>query len=276
MSDDIEVRAKEMGWVPQDKWTGPPEKWTEAAAFVEHGETVLPIIRSQYQKSLGELTTVRSELAAEKAARAEIEGSVEELKKFHQEFTANRVKEAREKIIRELAEARRENDTEAEVRLTTDLEELRTTAAQAATEATTKKEPVVERKTELTIDPTTQQWMNENPKFRDDLEWQALSFGVAAKMRQEGNKDTGRAFLDAVAARTEERFGNSGVRRDIVDRTLGSRNSGTNGGGSSSDYNSLPSEAKAQCDKEGAKFIGSKAYPDEASWRKYYVGLYNS
>lgn len=272
--DNVEVRAKEIGWVPQEQYKGDPERWVDASTFVKNSETVLPIIRSQYQKSLGELTNVRTELAAEKAARANLESSVDDLKKFHQEFTGQRVKEARDKLIRDIAEARKAEDPEAEIRLTTQLEDLRETTAAAKAEEKKVVTTTVQR-TEAQPDPVVTAWVAENPWYLNDQGKQDIAVGIGLRLAQQGMK--GRPLMDAIKVQMEAQGHlDTNVRTQHVDRTLGSRATGNNGGGNSSSYESLPADAKAQCDKDGAKFVGSKLYPDINSWRKYFVDLYNA
>lgn len=41
---DYPKEASAMGWVEKARWTGDPNKWTDAQTFVERGEKVLPIV----------------------------------------------------------------------------------------------------------------------------------------------------------------------------------------------------------------------------------------
>jgi hypothetical protein len=50
MSDDVTLKAQEMGWVPQEEWKGDPEKWRPAADFVDRGENILPILKDRVNK----------------------------------------------------------------------------------------------------------------------------------------------------------------------------------------------------------------------------------
>lgn len=44
--DEVEVRARQQGWVPKEEWTGAPEAWRPANIFVDRGE-LLGKIKSQ-------------------------------------------------------------------------------------------------------------------------------------------------------------------------------------------------------------------------------------
>lgn len=49
---DYEAEARSMGWVPEAEWKGErkPSKFLDAKDFVERGETVIPILRSQLER----------------------------------------------------------------------------------------------------------------------------------------------------------------------------------------------------------------------------------
>ena len=50
----IEAQAREMGWVPEDQFRGPQDKWRPADEFVRRGEEILPIVQSQLRKTKAE------------------------------------------------------------------------------------------------------------------------------------------------------------------------------------------------------------------------------
>lgn len=59
-----EVKARQMGWVPQDEWKGDPDKWREADEFVRYGEEHNGILRQQLDKALARLDTIEGEYAS--------------------------------------------------------------------------------------------------------------------------------------------------------------------------------------------------------------------
>ena len=48
--DDIS-KAREMGWLPKDKWRGNPDNWRSAKEFVKRGEDFLPIIKAERNRA---------------------------------------------------------------------------------------------------------------------------------------------------------------------------------------------------------------------------------
>lgn len=60
---DYESEAREIGWVPEADFKGPKEKWKPAQQFVEDGEKILPIVRSQLKRTQEELAKEKAEFA---------------------------------------------------------------------------------------------------------------------------------------------------------------------------------------------------------------------
>lgn len=48
--NEVEERAKRMGWKPQEEYKGDPERWTDAETFVKVGEERLPVMKENYRK----------------------------------------------------------------------------------------------------------------------------------------------------------------------------------------------------------------------------------
>lgn len=273
--ENLEVRAKEMGWVPKEEFKGDPEKWTDAAAFVENGDRVLPILRKNNQVLHGELTTVRGELNTMKAALENSAQVIEDLSTFHKEQLAEKVKETRKNLTAELVAARKDDDVDTEVKVQGELNRL--DAAEAAeTVRREQEDKTVERKVvNPAEDPVFQAWASDNPWFKSDKERRRYADAVARGLREEGDKTTGRAFLDKVTSETEAFFAKQGMNgsRGKAEGSNGPSERGGGGGGKS--YSDLPAEARAQCDKESAKFVGKSAkWPDMKSWQNYYTETY--
>lgn len=60
---DFDAEAREMGWVPETEFKGPADKWKPAQQFVEDGERILPIVRSQNKKLQEKLEKQEAEFA---------------------------------------------------------------------------------------------------------------------------------------------------------------------------------------------------------------------
>ncbi|MDE2106523.1 MAG: hypothetical protein KGL39_55425, partial [Patescibacteria group bacterium] len=88
MSDQtVEERAGAMGWVPQEKFRGDPEKWVDAETFVQRGEQVMPILKHNNEKLQAEIASLKGELGKVTSLFQASQEAVEELKKFNSEAT---------------------------------------------------------------------------------------------------------------------------------------------------------------------------------------------
>lgn len=64
VNPEIEAKALAMGWLPQDRFPGDPNRWTTAEEFVKRGEEYLPFIKSENRKLKNELNELRESIKA--------------------------------------------------------------------------------------------------------------------------------------------------------------------------------------------------------------------
>ncbi len=43
----VEQRARNMGWMPKGAWRGEPDRWVDAATYVDRGERMLPLLQER-------------------------------------------------------------------------------------------------------------------------------------------------------------------------------------------------------------------------------------
>ena len=87
----------------------------------------------------------------------------------------------------------------------------------------------------------------------------------------------GEAFYRRVASEVEKTVNPRG--EPPPNRVEGGRGGSGGGGGGGGQprghtYNDLPADAKAACDSQGKRFVGSVGYKDVAAWRDYYCKQY--
>lgn len=148
---DYEAEARENGWTPKEDFRGEPERWKDAKTFVEDGERILPIVRSQLAKT-------REELARERKAFDE---RVERMEKIQRE-TLDRQKRQHEAELAAVVQRQRHavemGDTAAYDSL--ERERARLSAERIEVPEPPKAEPVdMEAK-----------FRAENPWYGDDFE----------------------------------------------------------------------------------------------------------
>ena len=118
--------------------------------------------------------------------------------------------------------------------------------------------------------PEFREWKEANSDWLEkDKAKTAYAASMAAYVRATTSLE-GREFFAKVSELTEEKFG----RKEPVDRTGAPVTRGGNSGART--YANLPAEAKAACDRQGTKLVGSgRAYKTDAEWRAAYVARYD-
>lgn len=246
---DYESEAKTSGWVPQDQWKGPADRWVDARTFVQRGEQFFPFVQAKLKKSLEKIDV--------------LEGTVNELREgnkqfreFHEQSLA-REKREREKVISELEAARKKAVSEGDG-------EAFAEADRKLQEARSQPQP----KESNGPDPETQAWLNENPWYNSDPTLQAVADGFAGLVKRTKSHLSGKAFLDEVARLTREevphKFQNQ--RRDTVTTEDHTRKTVSNS--KAKTYENLPSDARAACDRFVKTIPGftKEAYLSQYEW----------
>lgn len=272
MSDDIEVRAREQGWVPQDEYRGNPKAWRTAEEFLERGETVLPIIKSQNRRLEADLARVQAENQRLAKLFGASQESIVELQAFHEQNLKDRLAQQKRELAAELAQAREDGDVHAEVDIQTRIAALGKEAPEAkpAPQADPTPTPTPQ------VDPALQSWMQANPWFGTDARRTKEAMGVAQLLEADPANEglTGAAFYSRVSEELARRHTPGGGYAKVG----GGRPSGEGGGGGGgggSGFDSLPPEAKEACRSRERKMVGEgRAFKDTASWQQYYAKVY--
>jgi hypothetical protein len=273
MSDPmtVEKEASAMGWVPEESYKGDKANWVDADTFVEKGRHVLPILRKNNERLLGELGNVKNDVLRLNKLLADSAESMEAMKEFHEEATKAQVEKARRDIIASLKEAKQEGDVDAEVEITSQLSQFDAVQKEAS-------KPVEATKTEKAqaletiLSPAFTEWTKEQAWFGQDPERTGLAIGVAQRLRREGVTSEGKEFLNAVTQAVDKVFG--GGQRQTVDKVEGSRGGGGKSSGGTG-YGDLPADARAVCDKQASKFVGEgRAFKTTKDWQQYYAKTY--
>lgn len=277
-SKEVISRAKEMGWCPKEEWRGKPDTWVDADTFVERGETLMPILKANNRRQAAEIHELRNQLGEAKTLIQANTETIEELKKFG---TANLKKQAEQQakdLKTAIVEARREGKIEEELELVDQLNEttkvLKETAESKPAAKPNEKKPSSEEPPPLS--PAFLEWKKDNPWFDTDRRKANLAMAIAEEIRNDPQqahlKD--RAFLDAVTEEVNATLGQQS--RPMTSKVEGGV-SGGNGseGGRGKGYSSLPSDAKAACERQAARLVGpGRAYAKIEDWRQAYAKKY--
>jgi hypothetical protein len=265
---DTETKAKEMGWAPLDQWRGDPDKWVSAETFVDRGETVMPILRKNNERLLGQIEALKGEVTQITGSLKEAQESMAEFRKYHDEVSQR----AYEKAVKDLKDQRREALKEGDGERVVVLEDaLETLAADAPTglgkQPTTPAPSPSPAPAGAPADPVLRSWLDDNATWLKDPEKQAYATGISQYLRAT-TKVVGREFLDLVTKEVEKKF--SGPTRGVEG---GTRQTSRSGGKS---YADLPADAKAACDRFASKLAGTgKPFKTVAEYRSDYVSKYD-
>ena len=232
--------AKRQGWVPQEEYDGPADKWVDAETFVKKGKEINAILRKDNEFLKREI--------------AEMKSTMMEFKKF----SADNEKRAYDRALAELREQKKmavsQGDGDKLLEVDDAIEELK---EQRAKEAQETKQATNQ------IDPSFVEWNDDNKWFGKDPELteEANLIGETLKRRQPTL--IGREFLDEVTKKIKkmypEKFTNANRNKPSpVEGTTGNKASGKTGKYS---FNDLPPEAKQACLKfEKQKLLTREEY----------------
>ncbi len=255
MSEESDVKAREVGWTPKEQFKGDPNRWVDSEKFLERSDNNMGMLKENNEK----LYTTVEELNGK---IGKMEETFTEFKDFHKQSidTAKQqgYESAREKLMSEQRSAVDERDTESFDRIETqkrDLEEEYRKAAAPKTE-------------EPKVDPDNAAWRAQNTWYDRDADMTAEANAVGAYVNERYNL-SGRAFYDKVTEEMQKRM------PDKFDNPNRDAPSTVDEGGAAprqrnrkpETFENLPADAKAACDKYVKSGLMTKdQYVAEYDW----------
>lgn len=240
---DFDSEARAQGWVAKEEFRGNENDWVDAETFVKRGREILPIVRKNNEKLLKELKEA-------KAIAEEARSTAKEFQKFQKEQYERKAKEL-EAQIAQLRSARRDAISSGDGERVDEIEQAQEALRDELqeTRAAAKAEPATPPQQENKPDPVLQSWLDKNDWFGVDARTTGIANGLGEALRREDPSLQGQAFLDKLdqelAAVLPDKFGKKKVANPM---DVGS---GTTGRPTKSkrSYDSLPTDAKAACDR---------------------------
>lgn len=238
---EVITEAREMGWVPKEKWTGAEDKWVDADAYLARGEKLLPIVLSNNR--------------ALKKAVADLNAEMVEVRAAAREFRTVTEAQIKAKYAGQLAAALEDKKTAI-----TEADGEGVVAAEAAIEALKAKE-----KQELTAtapkgeDREFQVWKAANSWYETDPDLQALADSQAQRIAKVAMRDgkpipVGTEMFNLVKKEVMRLMPSAFEDEEdepAPNKVAGGRETlrprATKGGART--YDALPPEAKAACDR---------------------------
>lgn len=177
---EVEVRASEQGWVPQDQWDGDPDAWRPAKEFLDRGELFKKI------------DDQRRELK-------QLKHTMEEFGKHHAKVREVEYARALASLKAEKKAALEDGDHDAVVEIDEKIaetkEQAREAAAEAARPAPQQSEP----------DPVFVRWQQRNSWYANNRAMKGAADEIARDMVLRGEKDPV-AILAAVDKEIRKEF----------------------------------------------------------------------
>lgn len=197
IAPEILAEAQEQGWVPQDKWTGRPEEWSDAETFVRRGREINPILRKALKKERERTAALEAELRSTGATVAELR---EYLAKVEERATKN----ALAQLKRQRTEALTNGDHEAAAAYEEQMDELRDSKS-----AVPAAKPAPQQ--DIRQHPEVVAWMARNPWYSEENEdlvvyANGAAQAIAQKMQQAGQPFTPNAVLVQVEEKVKKAF----------------------------------------------------------------------
>lgn len=226
-----EEKARRMGWIPKEEYSGPEEKWVDANVFIERGENELPVLRDRLRK--------QDEVAAKRDREiSEMRKDVKALR----EHTSRVEKQAYEKAIEELRREQEEAITEGDTERFRQIEKKKEDLQKSSQESFAPEQPQ-----QPEVDPIIKDWASQEPWFDNDVEMTEIAIGLsrAHASRNMSMDDNLREVSKKIRDMFPEKFGVNPKRN---------RPSAVEGGGGvkrgkGNTYADLPPADRAICDR---------------------------
>jgi hypothetical protein len=264
-----------MGWVPQERFRGDPEHWVDAETFLRKGEEVMPILKANNRRLEEALVAVRGENETLRKQVSEINANMGEFLEQQKELLKEKIADQRTRILAEIRQAREDGDHGKVDDLQEALAENREQkkALEAKEEKPAAAAPAAPAPQQPPDPPEFTEWQSHNPWFGGKTGENARKTAMAMQFGREAAEKgyVGRRFFEYV----DEQLGEFFRSEPPPSKSEGGRPSGQGATGAASNgsrYRDLPSEAKAQCDRDATRFVGpNKLFKSKEAWQAHFA-----
>lgn len=262
---DIETEALTLGWVPKDQFRGDPEKWTDAETFVSRGKEIMPILRKNNERLLGEVDGLKGTVSKLEASLQEARESMEEFRQYHNDTAKRTYEQALRDLRAQKVVALKEGDAERVVEIDEAVLALNADAPKPLKKIEAAAPPPPPPQP---VHPDFAAWERDNQAWLQDGTKQAYAQSIATFVRSQHPTLVGRAFLDKITEAVEEKFP-AQQPKSVVE---GGRSEPR---AAERSYAKLPPDAQAACDRFAAKLVGpNRAFKTLDEFRKDYASKY--
>lgn len=259
---DVEVKARNMGWVPKEEWRGNPENWREAEEFIERGD-YWGILKERQGKILEKNETLEGELKEVKGILKKTMDTLSKSDERNFEKAKKVFEKEKAQLKRDLKAAAKEEDWGKFDDIETQIDSL--------------EEPEEPQKTEVaaptpTPDPVFVNWKDRNKWYGTDMNLSVDADAIGQALRLKIEKGivspmSDDAFFDKVTKEIErmhpDKFKNP--NRDNLNTVDGGNVEDRKTNKKAKTFNNLPAEVKAEYErlKEDFKVAGHEFTKEE-------------
>lgn len=238
--NEVEQKARKMGWTPKEEFKGDPEKWRSAEEFVERGENMVPILRDTVRKQERKI--------------ADLERNIAEIAVNATKSEQRAVQKALSELKARQIEAVAAGNTEAFVQIDQEIEDLHKQALESQPKP--KGPP-----------PEYVEWEEKNTWVRNDPVMLAYAESQFEYLKRTKPGMLYSEVLESVSKAVKKEFPDkfSNPRRESAPSVEGSTPSPKKGGKT---YADLPKEAKEACDR----FVERYKVKREDYVKQYFEG----
>lgn len=264
--ENVEARARELGWQPLDSFKGDPEKWVDAEEYVKRGEEMMPLLKATNRRLTSDLAETRTALTTLKEQLNASKEAIDALKEFNEERVKQEAEVRLAKLKADLVKAREDENVDEEVRIIKEIGKSEEAPAPAKPNGSPQPNP----ENDYTRTQEWKDWVEANPWWGVDVRKSAMATAFAQELRTKDPSLNGRALLDRISEEVEAFFSSSSRPPNRVE-------SGGAGGGRprGKTYDDLPAAAKEVCERQSTRLVGKdRAYATKQEWQADYAKKY--
>lgn len=244
---NFESEAREMGWVPETEFKGDKDRWKPAQKFVEDGEKILPIVRSQLKRTQDELAKKDVEFTKRLERMERMSNTTIERLKTQHAAELNRIQSAKEAAVEagDIAEYRKLDKQERDL----------------SKETFETPEPVKQ------ADPESI-FKEKNPWYGEDEDLTAFANGFSQELLRKNPNISLEDNLKQTEAKVKAAFPGKFSTKSAANGHAAVDGGGDFPGSSQKPGpgSKLPPEAKAQAEKD----VKAGLYKNVDDWAKVY------
>ena len=250
---EVEAKARDMGWRPEDEWEGDKSGWMDADAFVGRQDKRRAIVTEEVKV---ESQNLKAEIAALKTEQAETRQTIEDFKGWQTKAEERIYKKALKDIQTKQREAVESGDTVA------------FDAAQQEADALVKEteKPAEVRRVNPDELPAYKAWHAKNAWYNTDLKLTREANAIGPEIsRIYGLTPEMPAFYDKITEQLKEEFPDkfenpNRKRADAVEE----------GGGGNAKGGKTAADLPAEDRKIGERFVKQGLFKDLKAYAKDY------